>query len=492
MLEAEGLLSLQPKVRFFRGITFAMATPPPSDGMSEDRKKKLATDCFKRGTEAMMKQNWDYSCQMFRTAVDMVPENLLYRQSLRGVTEKRFNNNGTGASMSGMRLAGTKVSIKKSRMQSDWNSILKLCEDGLMVNPWEPSLNADLGDALHAVGFLEPALYCFMRAVKGEPTNKDYLRTLGRLHEARGNYDEAIECFTKLLRMDNMDGESRQKITALSAQKTVHRGGYENADDIRQVQKVLADKMNKDTADGPGMSVQADLERAVRKDPANKDNYLKLADFLRRDGNLEKTAEALQKALEVSGGEVKIREQLEDVQLDMMRRAAGYAKEAAFADSEDKFAKRKYQEVKGELMLREIEVYASRIERYPQDMALKFDLALLYMQDKRHQLAIPLLQKSRGDARRKVESLINLGKCFIYEKQYPLARRQFEQAVPECKSDDNLDGFLDLHYYLGRVCEELKDFNAAISHYQTVLEYDYDYKDNRERLARLEGGEAAE
>ncbi len=457
-------------------------------GMGDDRKSQIAKDCFKRGTEAMMKQNWEYSCQMFKTAVELVPDNLVYRQSLRGVTEKRYNNNQSGAAMAGMKLMTTKATIKKCRMQSDWKQIAKLSEDGLAINPWDPQLNADLGDALTNLGYIEPAGYCYERAVKGDPNNKDYLRPLAKNYEGRSKYDEAIEIYTKLLRLDNLDGEARSKITSLSAQKTVHRGGYENADDIRQVQKVLADKMNKDTADGPGMSVQADLERAVRKDPKNKDNYLKLADFLRREGSLEKTAEALEKALEVSGGEIKIREQLEDVQLDIMRRAVGFAREEAVADPENKFTERKYKDAKRELMEREIEIYSSRIEHYPQDMTLKFDLALLYMRDKRHQLAIPLLQKSRGDARRKVDSLINLGKCFIYEKQYPLSRRQFETAVPECKSDDNLDVFLDLHYHLGRVCEEMKDKDAAIRSYQTVLEYDYDYKDNRERLARLEGG----
>jgi tetratricopeptide (TPR) repeat protein len=180
---------------------------------------------------------------------------------------------------------------------------------------------------------------------------------------------------------------------------------------------------------------------------------------------------------------------LEDVTLDLMRRAVGFAKEAALADRDDNFAQRKYKDLKADLLQREIEVYASRIERYPQDMTLKFELASLYM---RHQLAIPLLQKSRGDARRKLESLIKLGICFINERQYPLARRQFEQAVPEAKPDDNQEMFLELHYMLGRVCEELKDKEAAIQHYQTVLEYDYDYKDNRDRLAKLEGGESAE
>jgi tetratricopeptide (TPR) repeat protein len=415
-----------------------MANPP----MSDDRKKKLAADCFKRGNEAMMKQNWDYSCEMFRQCVNLVPENLLFRQSLRGVTEKKYNNNGTGAAMSGMRLMAIKGTIKKSRMQTDWNSIIQTAEDGLAVNPWDPSLNADLGDALSAVGFTDGAVFAYEKAVAKDPNNKEYLKTLGRLYEERTNYTQAIECFTKVARIDKLDAEARQKVVSLTAKEATRAGGYDNATDIRQVHKVLDDKMNKDSADGPGMSVQADLERAIRKEPENKDNYLKLADFLKRDGQLEKTLETLKKALDVSGGEVKIREQMEDVELDLMRKAVGFAKEAAQNDLDDNFAKRKYQEVKAELLHREIDVFAARIERYPQDMTLKFDLALLYIADKRHQLAIPLLQKSRGDARRKVPSLVNLGKCFIYDKQYTLARRQFEQAIPDCKSDDDLALFL--------------------------------------------------
>lgn len=461
----------------------------PNPPMSDDRKKKLAADCFKRGNEAMMKQNWEYSCEMFRQCVNLVPENLLFRQSLRGVTEKKYNGNGSGASMAGMRLMGIKTSLKKSRLQKDWNAMIQTAEDGLAVNPWDPSLNAELGDALNNVGFEDPALWCYERAVNKDPNNKDYLRTAGKLYESRGKYDEAIEAFTKVARIDPLDGEARQKVVSLTAQKTVHRGGYEHAEDARAVQKNLNDRnRGADAADGPGMSVQADLERATRKEPENKDHWLKLADFLLRDGQLEKTAETLKKALEASGGEIKIREQLEDVELDLMRRAVGFAKEEALADADDNMAKRKFQDLKAELLRRDMEVLSARTERYPQNMSIKFDLAMLYIQDKRFQQAIPLFQKARGDLRRKGESLLQLGKCFIHEKQLPLARRQFEQALLELKPDENQDLFVELNYLMGRVCEELKDKEAAIKHYQTVLEYDYDYKDNRKRLQDLEGG----
>jgi len=459
-----------------------MADTPP---MSDERKKKLAADCFKRGTEAMMKQNWDYSCEMFRNAVNLVPENLLFRQSLRGATEKKYNNNGTGASMAGMRLMGTKTSLKKSMMQKDWKTIVQTAEDGLAVNPWDASLNGDLGYALVELGYVEIAVYCYERATKADPNNREYLRILGRLYEQRGNYDEAIGCFRKLLQIDKLDGEARSKIIALESSKMIVRTGMDEAESS---QGMRVGNRGKDIVDGPGMSVEADLDRAIRKEPANKDNYLKLADFLVRDGKLEKASQTLKKALEVSGGDIKIREQMENVDLDLMRRAVGLSKQEAIDDPSDTAAKRKYLEHKAELLHREIEIFSARAERYPQDMALKFELGLRFMQEKRHKEAIPLFQKSRGDQRRKVESLLNLGKCFIADKQFMLARRQFETALPECKPDDNQDMFLEMNYYAGRVCEELKDKDSAIKYYQTVLEYDYDYKDNRDRLTQLEGG----
>lgn len=458
-----------------------MANPPISD----DRKKKLAADCFKRGNEAMMKQNWEYSCEMFRQCVNLVPENLLFRQSLRGVTEKKYNGNKTGASMSGMRLVTTKASIKKSRMSKDWNSVINLCEDGLALNPWEAGLNAELGEALAAVGFTDAAVFSYERACVGEPNNKEWHKTLAKLYAERKNFDKAIDAMTKVTRIDPMDGEARSLVTAYMAEKVQIEGKYDESG--KMIQKAMSDK-NADNADGPGMSQQADLERACRKDPS-KDNYLRLADFLKRDGQLEKAAEALERALEASDGEVKIREQLDDIRIDLLRKEFGLAQEEYQKDKEDNFAKRKYQDLRAKLRALEIEVYASRIDRYPQNLALKYDLGMLYIDDGRHQLAIPLLQKARSDNRRKLDALAALGKCFIKEKQLPLARRQFEQAIPDCNPDDNQALFLDLNYLAGRVCEELKDKEAAIKYYQAVLEYDYDYKDNRERLNRLETGE---
>jgi tetratricopeptide (TPR) repeat protein len=455
--------------------------------MDEDRKRKLAADCWKRGSEAMLKQNWDYAIDMFRQSIKMCPENLMYRQSLRGCEERKYNNNGSGASMSGMKLMGTRTSIKKLRFQKKWPDIEQAAEDGLAVNPWDPQLNADLGDALREQQFIEIATWAYERAVKGDENNKDYNRALGNLYEERGNFDNAVKCFERLVKLDPLDGVSRNKVTALQAKKVTVRGGYEDAENT---QDVRASKMSRsaDEADAPGQSVEADLQRAIRKDPSNKENYLKLAAFFKREGRLEECEEQLKKALEVSGGDIGVREVYEDAELDRMRQVVARAKDEAAKHADKPELKKRGAELAQELKQREIDVFSRRVERYPGDMRMKFELSQRYISDKRFDLAIPLLQQARSDPRLKGEALVLLGKCFISEKKYPLARKQFEMAREDVKYEDRPDEFKELHYFLGRVCEQTGDKESAISSYQEVLAVDYNYKDTQDRSEKLESG----
>ena len=144
-------------------MVVTLSSPDPND-----HERQVAQDCFKRGTAAMMNQNWEYACQMFRTAVELVPGNLLFRRSLRGVTERRYQDNGTGASMASMKLRTTKASIRECQMRGDWKSIAKLCESGLAINSWDHALHLDLGNALRSMGYEEVAVWCFQRAAELE------------------------------------------------------------------------------------------------------------------------------------------------------------------------------------------------------------------------------------------------------------------------------------------------------------------------------------
>lgn len=459
--------------------------------MADDPKKKIAQDCFKKGTEAMVKQNWDYAIEMFGQSVRFAPDNLMFRQTLRGVERKKYPVKGSGAKMAGMRLMGVKASIKKARMTKNWANLDLSAEEGLTLVPWDAELNADMAEATANQGFNDVAVQGYKWSVDTDPNNKVTLKALGALLEQKGEFLEAIKYWERVFKLDPLDMEARSKITQLNASSVIDKGDFEEEGgdkkekSIEAIRKAIGKQTSGNAAaDGPGQSEEADLQRAVRKDPDNKHAFIKLADFYRRGGKLEDAGAMYQKALELSGGDPNIREQLEDVEIELMRKSVEIAKSNAAKTPEDKEADAMAKSQATELLKREIECYRARVERYPNDLKLKFTLGERFFKLKMYSQAIPLFQAAVQDTRMEGSALLLLAKCFIQEKKGILARKQLEKAVPKLNAQEHRDTFLETHYYLGRLCEEAKEPDKAGEHYSEVLAVDYEYKD---ALKRLEG-----
>ena len=463
--------------------------------MSGD-KKHLASQCWKVGTEAMNKQNWPYAVDMFSKCAKFVPDNLVYRQTLWGSISRLYNNNKSGAGMAVLKLMGVKGRIKKAQMQKDWAALDAATLEGMCVNPWDIGLLADGAAACKNLGYLEVAVFYYQKAIEFEPNHKENCRALAELLETRGEYTQASGLWDRISKLDPLDGEARTRANQAATKHVIDRGGYEDADSSKgvmadhEVQKRLKTAGGKpgEVADGPGMSEEADLQRAVRKEPDNKDNYLKLAQFYRRSGKLDEAQQFYTKALEVSGGDPNIRELVEDCDLDLMRKNVSLAKERAISKPNEEAIKKKFEELKRELRLREMEVLRVRVERHPQNLQIKYQLADCFMAEKKYAEAIPLYQQASQDSRLETKAFYQMGMCFIQEKKYPLARRQFEKAAPKLNAHETKDLFLDVHYWLGRLGEAASDNENAESHYSEVLAVDYGYKDTLARLEKLQGG----
>jgi tetratricopeptide (TPR) repeat protein len=459
-------------------------------------KNKIAADCWKRGNEALAREQWDYAVDMATQAMALVPENVLYRKTLRGATKKKYKDNGSGARMASMKLMKVRGRMKKAQLTKDWPSLDKAAEEGLKINPWDATLNAAVGEACQNIGLADVAIFGYEEAIKANPDSKDYNRAYALLQEERGNYQEAIVCWRRIYKMDSLDTQARSKMTQLEADTVINRGGYEGAESTRDVKTGYdydrpgaagRQSQSQQDADGPGMSAEADMQRAIRKEPASKDNYLKLADFYKREGRLDEAAEMLKTALDITGGgDHTIREQLEDVELDQLRHNQDLAKDAAKSNPEDETARKNSIALARELIHREIEVLSGRVERYPQDSRIKFDLAKKHKRLKEFSKAIPLLQQASGDTRLEREVLVMLGECFFEEKKLSLALRQFEKAHELVNAADHLELFKKINYALGRLYEIGKKNDLAEKHYQEVLGVDYEYRDTLKRLEKLQ------
>jgi len=472
-----------------------MSDPDPLAG--------AAQEWIKKGTDAMGRHNWDFAVECFSSSIKMKPDVPLYRQTKIGCCRKKYGDNGTGAKMAGMKLMGIRGRIKKARMQKDWKSIDALVEDGLSVNPWDAQLFADLGQSSAELDRSDIAKFGYFEAVKLDGKNADYLRGLGYVLYGRNEFKDARTCFKRIYDIDSTDGDARSMMSKCDADGTIHSANYDTAKSTQEV-KVDKEPTNAYEADrrarkgqpkdsvAPGESAEMDMRAAIRKDPENISLHLKLADLLRGERKLTQAMEMLDKAVELSKNNTDIREQREDVELEIMREKLAEASDRARKNSDKERVVEKAKALTAELTKREIEVFAARINNNINDMKMRFELAERYRKTKQYKLAIPLFQQASGDSRLKETALVALGECFVRAGQMDLGRRQFDKALETLSPKDNAEAFKNANYFLGRLYEKAKKNEQAEHHYTEILSVDYEYRDVLKRLQDIQGGDEFE
>lgn len=460
-----------------------------------------AQEWYKKGTDAMSRQTWDFAVECFSNAVKMKPDNVLYRQTKHLACRKMHGDNGTGARMAGMKLMGIRGKAKKARMNKDWKTLDTVAEEGMAVNPWDATLLGDIGLSASELDRGEIAVYAYDKAVEADANNVEYLAAWGEALRERGEYKKARNCFERIYKIDPANGVARSMMSQIDAESVMDRGGYDKADSTRDVKSEdsKAEEVNAYEADrrarkgqqkesvAPGESVEMDLKAAIRKDPESLGNYQKLADVLRDSRQLAEAIQVLEKALELQPNNGGLKEIQEDIELELLRDKLGEALERSRKYPDREPLKAKCDKLKKQLAAREIEVFAARVENNPNNMKMRFELAERYRKEKQFKLAIPMLQQSVADVRLKEDALVALGECFMRSGKVDLGRRQFEKALETLNADTKPDSFKNAHYFLGRLYEKAEKTDKAEYHYNEILSQDYEFRDVLKRLEELQG-----
>ena len=85
-----------------------------------------ASTFYQYGLDAAQKGNSDYAIQMFRDACKLAPENLGYRQALRAVQRRKFNNEPSKVGrLVGARLQPIRMKIRGARGKEQWAAVLE-------------------------------------------------------------------------------------------------------------------------------------------------------------------------------------------------------------------------------------------------------------------------------------------------------------------------------------------------------------------------------
>jgi tetratricopeptide (TPR) repeat protein len=445
---------------------------PKLEPVSPAKRKRLQK-CFEHGSMLSSKGECDYANQMFAQCVAGDPGNLIYTQNFLGNLIKKYKNNKKGGKLAGMRGAGAKAGVKKAVMKKDWHGVVKAGIEYLAFNPWDAATLTDMAKACGELELDECQLAYLRLALDGSPKDMALNRLAADTFAQQAHFDEAIRCLERIAVANPKDNEIQREIGTMQVQKTIHKGGYEDAESSVDVS---VEKKARELRTGGAMELteEQQFRREIRRHPEEVTNYLNLSDYFFKLEDFASAEKVMKEAVEATGAP-RASEALEDIQLHRARLELVRAQKRA-ADKKSEEAVSLFKRMKEELNKRELAIYAARCERYPGDFGLKYELGLRLKRAGKYREAVNEFQQARNEQRKTAAANLETGECFQQIKQYKLALKAYQEAVDTSGIWDEDVKKLAL-YRAGWLAKGLKDYDTAEKYLSELAGLDFAYKD---------------
>ncbi len=465
----------------------------PLSPASRQRLQKV----YEHGQRCAEKNDYDYATQLFTQCVVEDPGNIVYLQSFFANLQKKYGNNKSGARLASLKIKSPRSTLSKAAAKGKWTEALQAGCAALAINPWDiPTLLA-MAQACDELGIDESQLYLLRWALDTNPKDISVNRQAAQTLQRMGQFDQAIACWNRVEQAKPHDEEALQAISRLSVEKTIHEGGYdpdllrqENTADggshssVARYSRYSKNEITEESTEDEQLPSEERYQKEIAKDPTDLQAYFKLADLQIREQRYADAEQLLERALQVSGGgDLMVRERLEDVLMRRSRQQQAIAERQYEEDPTDE-----NQQLAARLRAQanqiELETYAAKADRDPQNTRLKYELALRLKRAGKTKDAIPLLQAARSDPKRRVQVLLELGECFQKIEQYKLALSSYEQALEACEEPDSESRRLAL-YRAGVLATGMRELDRAERHLTELAGLDFAYRDVSDRLDKI-------
>ncbi len=121
-----------------------------------------------------------------------------------------------------------------------------------------------------------------------------------------------------------------------------------------------------------------------------------------------------------------------------------------------------------------------RVERYPNDLQLRFDFGEILVARGELDQALAQFQISQRHAQRRVQSLYYIGVCFNAKGQRDMAIDQLQKAAEELTEMNPLK--MSVLYELAQTLEALGKSDEALAQYKEIYQVDINFRDVAARI----------
>src|SRR4051812_11885844 len=457
-----------------------------SESVKPDLQK--ARTFFQYGNDAALKSNLDYAIDMYKQACKIVPDNLVYRQALRSVQRKRFNNEPSKVGMLvGARNQPIRMRGKSARSKGNYAQALEIYEEAFTHNPWDITAAREASEAAEAAGYL-PLAEWYMESVQAQATDAEFFRHAARVHEANEHWHKAIACWEQVKKINPNEENANRQINSLSASATIKRAGLTESvgkkapTTVGESAEDMAAKLERLKQDQ--LSPEEKWQKEIQENPNQIWPYLNLADHFRNRSQLEAAEKVLAHGIKANPKDAMLLQTYAEIQISRMKRAIESYTQRLKERPDDASTKAKMDQVSKLLSDYELKEYRRRLALSPEDTNLHFQLGLALARAGQHDEAIAEFQQARSSQTHKVQALYQMGLSFEANNALKLAERSYRDALKAVEPED-VSNLKALNYRLGRVAESQGNSQAAEEHYNEVAAIDYTYLDVAQRLRNL-------
>ncbi len=452
--------------------------------------QKKIQNFFNKGFAAFERGSLDMAIDLLYQCLELEPGHSRARAYLRSAALQRFTKGKASklkiqlSEVSGL-AAYLKASSLHKKPDKKIEALLaseKLIEQAPLVSKYVVLAAQCAIDA----GYPDQGVMLFETTLQVDPGNEDIMRALATAFIEMGEFSKAREYLAALVAKHPQDGQLFSLLKDTEARATM-KGSWDQTDkndDRDAFRKLIKDKEQAEKLDMQGKSqvaandvdaLVAEQKAKIAKEPNNINYRRALARIYQQRKMYDLAAEALEEAKKISQSDPEL-----DRLLSTIKTQAYDQKIAALRQSGDATAADALEDERNQFVFDDL---ADRVERYPNDLRLRYELGLRYIAYEHYDDAIQQFQLSQRSPKERTESLYGLAKCFRAKGQRDMAIMQLETAVEQLPvMNDTKKAVL---FDLGELAEESGDIERAFKLYREVYGADIGYKDIEKKMERI-------
>lgn len=446
-------------------------------GDSFKRDPRKARRFFEHAQVVSEARNYDYAIECYINGLRHDPDNMSKHEALRDVSLKRKVGGGKPAGLGAkFKSIGSSAVDKMLQAEKLWamdplnvkhmRDMMRYAVEAEELDQASddeegPDSDGDgtNGSNMAEVAYWVGAMVLESNASAKRPDKSLYLKTRD-LFARISAFDKAVEACRRALALDPTNSDLQGDLKNLEAERTMQEGGYSDKKSAEEggFRQFVRDEDKQRQLDQEGRirksgtaaeEIIASRRAEWEEDPQDMARLVKLVDALlkRETPESEKEAvELLNQAAEQTG-QYRFKTRVGDIRMKQFNRLLRQLRTKREESPGDEQVTQKYEEAKKKQLEFELREFADRVQNYPTDMGMRYELGKRLLLSRQVDEAIGAFQQAKADAKHRASAHLYLGHCYVQKQWFEEAIDTLRQGVEgHALSDDRTA--MELRYLL--------------------------------------------